>query len=174
MNNEEIIMKIAKNSRGIEVAADAENLITGDEVEKVVIDLLSDPETFKEIERDALIEAKKTLYNSCKGEDVLAMEKLMKVNLSQFLYKGISDNQYIVHGAGYGPLEELSECGPSLLYPDAKTAIKQGLIETWGDNIYQEAEDEYIETTIRSARNGIHARSSHAHQHGQGCPSPCT
>lgn len=146
MNREEIIMKIAKNSRGIAVA----NLITEDEVENVVIDLLSNPETFKEIERDALIEAKKAIYNSSKGEDVLEMEKLIKVNLSQFLYKGISDNQYIVHGAGYGPLEELSECGPSLLYPDAKAAIKKGLIDTWGDNIFQEAEDEYIEIIYNS------------------------
>ena len=150
MNNEEIIMKIAKNSRGIEVAANAENLITGDEVEKVVIDLLSDPETFKEIERDALIEAKKALYNSCKGEDVVAIEKLMKVNLCQFLYEGISENQYIQHGADCCPLTELSDCGPSDFCPDAKTAIKQGLIETWGDNIFREAEDEYFEIICNS------------------------
>lgn len=156
MNNEEIIMKIAKNSRGIEVAADAENLITGDEVEKVVIDLLSDPETFKEIERDALIEAKKAIYNSFKGEDVVTMEKLIKVNLCQFLYEGISENQYIVHGAACGPLTELSDCGPTYFCPDAKTAIKQGLIETWGDNIFREAEDEYIETICnRRLKKGV-------------------
>ncbi len=150
MNNEEIIMKIAKNSRGIEVASDTENLITGDEVEKVVIDLLSYPDTFKEIERDAWIEAKKTLYNSYGGEDVLAIEKLMKVNLCQFLYEGISENQYIQHGADCCSLTELSDCGPTDFCPDAKTAIKQGLIKTWSDNIFHEAEDEYFEIIYNS------------------------
>ena len=137
MNNEELVKQIAKNSRKIVDEADAQNLTTEDEVEQIVIDLLSNPETLKEIEHDAKFYAETRMYDQYHSrryysyrEDV---RKLMKPDLNQ-----ISD------GADYGMLEccVLDGLGEDTC-PDVKTAVKKGLVDAWGCGILSDAEDEY-------------------------------
>lgn len=135
MNNEELIKQIAKNSRNIVKEADAQNITTEDEVEQIVIDLLSNPETLKEIEHDAKFYAETRMYNQYHSrryysyrEDV---RKLMKPDLNQ-----------LAEGADYGMLEccVLDGLGEDTC-PDVKTAVKKGLVDAWSCVILSDAED---------------------------------
>lgn len=134
MNNEEIIKQIAKNSRHIVEEADAQNITTEDEVEKIVIDLLSNPETLKEIKTEALSNAQETLYNMYHSRT--------DYNYREEVYKLMDPElkQIVEYGADYGPLNCLVLDN---YYPDVKTAVKKGIIDNWGHAILDVAQEEY-------------------------------
>lgn len=139
MNNEELIKQIAKNSRKIVDEADAQKITTEDEVEQIVIDLLTRKDTFTEIVKEANSYAQylNNLYNKrvyCKSDyERIIIHAQVDPDLSIL----------VEDAADYGPLDCLATDGPDEIYPDVKTAVKCGLIENFGNAILNAAEKEY-------------------------------
>lgn len=106
MTNEELIKKIAKASRNIVVEADAQGVTTGDEVEAIVFDLLTDKSSLESIKRDAKAEAEELC--SKKISEAPALEQLAD------------------YGADYGPLYRVLDG-----YSTVKEAVRQGLVDNW-------------------------------------------
>lgn len=133
MNNEELIKQIAKNSRKIVWEADAKNITTEDEVEQIVVDLLTND--IEEIKREAISKAETQLFleyhsrgYSLHRDDV---KKRFKADLSL-----IKDD-----GADYGALSccVLDGFGEDT-WVDVKASVKQGIIDSWGPEILLAAE----------------------------------
>jgi len=135
MSNEEIIKKIAKESRSIVSEAGAQKLTTEDEVESIVTGLLSDEKSLAEISKDALSKADELLFNTYHGWRNYSYREAVKAHFSASL-------ELLVHDAtDYGPLSCLVLDGPEDSYPDVKSAVRAGLVDNWGGAILDDAVD---------------------------------
>lgn len=138
MNNEELIKQIAKNSRHIVEEADAQNVTTEDEVEQIVINLLSDRVALKYISAMAIEKADDLLFEQYHSRGYSfhreKVAKLFKADLSLLTEDG----------ADYGPLSccVLDGFGEDT-WKDVESAVEKGLIDNWGHTILSYAEDEY-------------------------------
>lgn len=131
MNN--TIAQIAKASRGIVAEADAQKITTEDEVEALVVELLSDPATLEKIKSDALFRANETAYNTYRGYRYYDYRESLEAHFSPKL------ELLAEEGIDYGPLSCFVEVGCEA-YPDIKEAIKHGIIDSWGGCILSAAE----------------------------------
>lgn len=131
MNN--TISQIAKASRRIVEEADAQKITTEDEVEALIVELLSDPKTLGEIKREALFVANDRAYNTYRGYIYYDYRKSLEAQFDPKL-------ELLADGIDYGPLNCLVEDGNEA-YPNVKAAVKQGIIDDWGMAILAAAEN---------------------------------
>lgn len=128
------ISQIAKASRSIVEEADAQKITTEDEVEAIVIELLSDPATLEKIKREALFVANDRAYNTYRGYIYYDYRKSLEAHFAPELELLAKD------GIDYGPLNCFVESGNDA-YPDIKAAIKKCIIDGWGPAILDAAEN---------------------------------
>lgn len=133
MKNEELIKQIAKNSRKIVEEAGANNVTTEDEVEHIVVNLLTND--LEEIKKEAISKADERLFLEYHSRGYSLHRDDVKKRFDADLAL-INDT-----GADYGALSccVMDGFGEDT-WTDVRAAVRQGIIDSWGPEILDDAE----------------------------------
>lgn len=112
--------------------ADAQGITTPEEVRGIIVRLLTDKESRKEIERDAQSKANEYAYSMFRREanDVLKMAEF-------------SIEQLVETGVDYGPLSCLVIDGEE--YWTLEGAVRAGIVDGWGSAWFEAAREKYYQ-----------------------------